>query len=686
MATESVKTIITAEDRASAVFGKVGANAKSAFGGIGSVAKTAGIALGGVALIAGGALAAGAVKAVSAFSSFETAMSNVGSLVDTTKESIGEMGSDIIALSKEVPIGAEELATSLYDIRSAGISAAGAMDTLKAAAVLGEVGLSSTSEATDLLTSAINAFGLDAEKAGDAANTIFKTVQAGKTTVADLTRSFGQVAPVANAAGVSFEELQAATAALTTAGIGTSEAQNGLKAALSNVIKPGSDAAKTAKSLGLEFNTGAIKAKGFAGFMEDVKDKTGGNIDVMAKLFGSVEGLNVMLALTGGQSETFKDTLADLGNGVDVLSGKFDEKTDTIGNKWQMLKNTLNANLIESGGAMSQSVSGFLDFANDALPAVLDGLGGAFTAAIGYAQQFIAPLQAFFVDNKDEFLGFFTELKTSFQESFGQLATIGQDVFGGLVELFNDNKDQILSTIKSIGSTVSSVFGVVVGVVKMLKAAWDSDFMGITTNIKTTIATLQYFGRIGLEVFGLVADTLSILFNNWEFYWAKMRLTVFDATNDMIGGIESFINKAISAFNAVSGLIGFDAVANVSLGRIDTTLDQAKVDTLAPTQTIGEAAAIRSNNMSGAAETFINELAAIEKEKATREAASAQRDADIIAQARAQQVSGTLESRQATIQNIYNQQISDEATAEMVATKQAEKQRLDLASLGVNIN
>ena len=67
----------------------------------------------------------------------------------------------------------------------------------------------------------------------------------------------------------------------------------GIRQVIAGVIKPTSEAATKAKELGIEFNTAAIKQKGFAGFLEEVIDKTGGSEVEISKLFGSVEALTI---------------------------------------------------------------------------------------------------------------------------------------------------------------------------------------------------------------------------------------------------------------------------------------------------------------------------------------------------------------------------------------------------------
>ena len=84
----------------------------------------------------------------------------------------------------------------------------------------------------------------------------------GKTTFGELASSMGQVTPIANSLNVSTNELLSSIAVLTKNGIATSQSVTGLKAAYSNILKPTSDAQKTAKSLGLEFNAAHLKSVG----------------------------------------------------------------------------------------------------------------------------------------------------------------------------------------------------------------------------------------------------------------------------------------------------------------------------------------------------------------------------------------------------------------------------------------
>lgn len=186
-----------------------------------------------------------------------------------------------------------------------------------------------------------------------------------KTTVDELASSIGKVAPTANAAGVSLDELLSATAALTMNGIATSEAMTALKAGLSNVIKPSTEAQKMAKSLGLEFNVAALQSKGFAGFLKEIEKACKGDIEKMGKLFGSTEALNAMLILTGGGAETFTNILGDMGGELNLVNGAFESMTEGSGASFAKSINSMKVALTELGETLAPIIQFLADKITD---------------------------------------------------------------------------------------------------------------------------------------------------------------------------------------------------------------------------------------------------------------------------------------------------------------------------------
>ena len=113
-------------------------------------------------------------------------MASVSTLVDTTVESMDDMKKEVLDIADRTPVALSELSDALYDVRSAGISAEDAMATLEASAQLATAGLGTTKEAVNLGTSAMNAFAAQGYSADEIMNTLFLTVQKGKTTVSGL--------------------------------------------------------------------------------------------------------------------------------------------------------------------------------------------------------------------------------------------------------------------------------------------------------------------------------------------------------------------------------------------------------------------------------------------------------------------------------------------------------------------
>ncbi len=362
----NLEAVITADDRAS---GKIKKSSES----FKKFAKT--IAAVGVAA-AGAAIAIG-VKAVKAAASFEAKMADVSTLVDINVESMDEMSDAVLRLSTTLPVSADELATALYQVRSAGVSAADAMDVLEASAKLAIAGLGTTEEAVDLVTSSLNSFAAENLTADKAADILFKTVKAGKTTVGELAQAFGMVAPMAASMKVRFDELQAATAALTVTGMKTSVAQTQIRASLTSLIKPTKEMGELFDILEVETAQLGIAQWGLVGFFGKLTEAADGNQEMLAKAFGSVEALNAVLALTGPQGEAFKETLEGMRDGTSLLDEAVQKQTDTFDAQYKMLTNYLNVALIKLGNEILPVINTFV---KESLTPTIQFLTGDFDA------------------------------------------------------------------------------------------------------------------------------------------------------------------------------------------------------------------------------------------------------------------------------------------------------------------
>ena len=329
--------------------------------------------LGAAAALAGvsAALAAIGTAAVAASAEYETSLAKVSTIADTNAKSIGTLSSEIMALSNETGEAATGLNEALYSAISAGADTAHATELVGVAVKAARGGFTDTETAVDGLTSALNAYGMATTEAEGLANKFLVTQNLGKTTFGELASSIGQVAPTAKAAGVSIDDLLASLASLTANGIGTSEAMTGMKSALSNVIKPTSDAAKMAEQLGLDFSAAALRSKGWAAFLRDIQEKTGGNTEQMAALFGSVEALNTVLTLTSRQGMSLMDkTLNEMAANTTALDDAYESMSDTL----DVATQKLGTNVQNLGVAIGDALAPALTVLAEAVASVVAGV------------------------------------------------------------------------------------------------------------------------------------------------------------------------------------------------------------------------------------------------------------------------------------------------------------------------
>lgn len=333
---------------------------------------------------------------------FSDAMAEVTTLLSDTS-GIDQLTNAARQLGAEFGKAPTEQAKALYNIISAGAAtSAVAIDTLTAANKLAVGGVTDVATAADGLTSILNAYGAAVGSATDVSDALFVAMRAGKTTIGELSASIGKVAPIAANAGVAIEDVLAATAALTKGGISTKESITGLRAILATILKPSVEATEQAKALGIEFNATALKAKGLNTFLADLTTAVGDNQDAMAKLFGGVEALVPVLALTGAGAKDYGDILADMGVKAGQTEKAFNAIADSPGFKLDQLLQTMKDEALGLGLALLETLSPAIVLLTRNFSLLVEGVqvaaavlaGRLFLRAVQDVQAYIAQLVA----------------------------------------------------------------------------------------------------------------------------------------------------------------------------------------------------------------------------------------------------------------------------------------------------
>ena len=367
---------------------RVGGNAARQFGQIRTAATGADASLGKLGAVVGGlgigmAAAAVAGQALGGALEFDRELAKVASLSNEAAANISGFELSLQELSRSSGVANEELASGLYQTLSAGVPPDNAISFLATASQAAVAGATDTRTAVDGLSTAVNAFAADGLDATTAADIMFTTVKNGKLTFEELSRAIPTVAQAAVATGVSFAEVNAALAQMTSVGVPAREAATQIRSALQGMVREGSGAADVLEALGYESAEAAIKQLGFAKASQAVNDAAGGSLATMQKWIGNIEGVNAVMAVSGEAADAMADKTEQAFNAAGEAAGAYARVMETDAAKIDKAMNTLGTSAEQAAGAvlpaLATIVTGLIDVADAAYvaaAAMADGLGG----------------------------------------------------------------------------------------------------------------------------------------------------------------------------------------------------------------------------------------------------------------------------------------------------------------------
>ncbi len=321
---------------------RAGINLKESLGSMAAVITTVGT---------------GAVSSAKSFMTFEGAMIKSRTIMDETSVSYEDMQKNVLDMAKEYGVSANIMAEANYQILSSGVETANANKVLEQSAILAKAGFTDVATAADILTSIMNGYGKSAEEASQIADTLIRTQKLGKLTVGELSASMGDLIPVAAAAGVPLEEVEAAIATMTLSGTKADTAITNMRQILSALISPTAQASKAAEELGIKFNGAAIESQGFAKWMDTVIKRTGGNTEAFGELFGNIRSFTGIISLANSNGEEFNSILSDIKNSSGAANDALGLIGETTTSKFNKAMNELSITLIEVGETLAPLIS-----------------------------------------------------------------------------------------------------------------------------------------------------------------------------------------------------------------------------------------------------------------------------------------------------------------------------------------
>lgn len=330
---------------------------------------------------------------------FETSTAMVATIADTSQKSLSSISKEVRAYSNETGEAASDMAEATYQAISASVNTADAAAFAGTATKLAVGGFTSATTAVDVLTTAINSYGLAASDATQLSDYLITTQNLGKTSVDQLAQSVGKVIPLASAYNVQMDNLSSAYAVLTANGIATAESGTYLKSMLSELGDTGSDVSEVLlNSTGKTFAQLMEQGYSLGDVMSMLGDAVDGDSTAFNALWSSTEAGIGALSLFNAGADKYNSVLDSMRTSAGATEKAYSTMADTTDKSKQRMENAFNNLKISVGDvlnpALTQVYEGFTnvfagmsDFVDEhpavvaAISAIAVGVGG-FTGAL----------------------------------------------------------------------------------------------------------------------------------------------------------------------------------------------------------------------------------------------------------------------------------------------------------------
>lgn len=522
----TIEIIINATDNASRVFNSLGDNSQKLGGLI-----TAGI-VGGLAT-ATAAITGFAAKGLQEFTSFQQGITEVFTLLPgISEDAMSKMEKDVEGLSTTFGVLPDKVIPALYQALSAGVPQDNVFEFLRTASQASVGGVVDLESAVDGITSVLNAYGLSADKASQISDVMFTGIRLGKTTFTELSQSLFQVIPSASALGVSFGDVTAALASITSQGTPTSVATTQLRQLFVELSKAGGKAADTFEQMAgksfKDFIAGGGNVQDALKLMEKAASDSGLSISDM---FSSVEAGNAALQLTGKGAERFTDFIDQMNNSTGATGKAFETMSDTLQFQLNKMFSAVSVLFVEIGRIIEPIVKPIIQSITEIIRVLTNAVSGEyFIDTIDEVGDSVRPLAKIIMNVSSEVrriwgilsrffdgikagVPFLDNLKAVMYSLFPKSTADAintiinavntlwmkiKPIIDSIIEWVSNNvelKDVLIAVGIAIGSFVVpaiiaigaaiapliGTFALLVGGVTLLRKAWETDFLGIQT-------------------------------------------------------------------------------------------------------------------------------------------------------------------------------------------------------------
>ena len=274
---------------------------------------------------------------------FEDSMAKVSTIADGTVP-LEKLQNQILELSNSSGIASTEIANNVYDAISAGQKTGDAVNFVSNSTKLAKAGFTDANSALDILTTTLNAYGMEADQVGKVSDILIQTQNLGKTTVGELASSMGKIIPTAKSAGVGLEQVAAGYAIMTSNGIATAESTTYMNSMINELNKSGTKVSDTLKEkTGQSFKELMESGSSVADVMEILSGAAQESGLKFNDLWSSSEAGKAATVLLGDSAQKFNDVTKQMGDSTgatEAAAKKLETNSFSVQKTMNMVKNS----------------------------------------------------------------------------------------------------------------------------------------------------------------------------------------------------------------------------------------------------------------------------------------------------------------------------------------------------------
>lgn len=558
--------------------------------------------------------------AVKTTADFDTSMSQVQATMGITKDAMSELNGESVntvealrdlakQMGSETAFSASECADAMNYLALAGYDTQEIYDTLPTVLNLAAAGGIDLASASDMVTDAMSALGMETSEADTMVDQMSKTASTTNTSVAQLGEAILTIGATAKTVKGGTAELNTALGILANNGIKGAEGGTHLRNVILALQSPTDKAAACMESLGVEVYDSEGNMRSLNGILGDLNTSMDGMTsaekqNIISSIFNKTDlaAVNSLLSNTGDSWDSLQQSITESGGAAQQMA---DTQLDNLSGQITILKSALEGLAISFGEilmpkirAAAKKIQEFVDKLNGMndeqketvvkIAAVVAAIGpmlilfGKVTSTVGTAMKGfsgltkgIAKLGVKIAGSSGSITGLGSALGAVAGPVLAVVAVVGILV-AAFVNLWNTNED-FRDAITGIWDGIKSKFeefsqGITErlnalgfdfeSIVDVLKAVWNGFCELLAPLFEGAFQQISNILSGVMDVLtGLLDVFIGLFTGNWEQLWTGVK--------EVFGGIWDFICNTFSNYLNV-----IQNVADTVLGWFGTSWDE----------------------------------------------------------------------------------------------------------------